>query len=203
MPKLKPETYFYRKEYIMQAALVCFARTCYHQTTMDDIVLEAGLSKGSIYTYFDSKKELFTNLLEKMVSETGLFPILSAENSCGREKLDAAMSSMVAFTTSGDYQYYAPLLMEAWTLAQVEPDVKVVLADIYKRLRQLFAQPIEKGITRGEFKPIDAVGFTNVFLSVFDGLMVQARLDAASINWHRTAHTMQFACMNGLPFIKA
>ena len=38
-----------RRAQILQAALTCFARKGYHLTTMDDIVAESGLSKGSLY----------------------------------------------------------------------------------------------------------------------------------------------------------
>ena len=58
-PKLKPETLEERRAQILQAASTCFSRKGYHQTTMDDIVEEAGLSKGGVYWHFSSKKELF------------------------------------------------------------------------------------------------------------------------------------------------
>ena len=49
MPRLKPEVLAQRKEHILKAALVSFARKGYHQTTMNEIVAEAGLSKGGVY----------------------------------------------------------------------------------------------------------------------------------------------------------
>ena len=40
----KPDVSEKRKAQIYQAALVCFSRKGYHQTTMDDIVAESGTS---------------------------------------------------------------------------------------------------------------------------------------------------------------
>ena len=60
-----------RKQQIYQAALACFNRKGYHLTTMDDIVIESGLSKGALYWYFDSKKALFISLLGDFMSPMG------------------------------------------------------------------------------------------------------------------------------------
>ena len=56
----------------------CFQSKGYENTTIDDIAAEYGLSKGSIYWYFSSKKdilldlfnywqgEMFTSLMERL-----------------------------------------------------------------------------------------------------------------------------------------
>lgn len=38
-----------RREEILEAALKCFSKRGYHDTRMDDIINESGLSKGAIY----------------------------------------------------------------------------------------------------------------------------------------------------------
>jgi AcrR family transcriptional regulator len=198
MPKLKPETLNARKTHILQAALTCFASTGYNRTTLDDIVREAGLSKGSIYTYFESKKVLFLELLEKMLADTGLLPILSGETLTGREKLEAAMTGMITFANSKAYQDYAALLMEAWAQSQVDSDVRQTLISIYAQLCGLFEGLIEQSIENGEFKPIDANALASIFVAVFDGLMVQRMLDESAIDWQITAGTIQASWMNGM-----
>src|SRR5207253_9690830 len=44
-----------RREQIMRAAMVCFAKHGFHQTSMHDICGEAGISVGLIYRYFENK----------------------------------------------------------------------------------------------------------------------------------------------------
>ncbi len=58
-----------RRQRIMEAALACFARKGYHKTTMDDIVAESGLSKGTLYWYFRSKDDLFFSLVTSFFLE--------------------------------------------------------------------------------------------------------------------------------------
>ncbi len=54
-----------RKEQILQAALIVFARRGMVATKISDIAKEAGLSHGLVYHYFDSKDEIFSMLVKK------------------------------------------------------------------------------------------------------------------------------------------
>jgi TetR/AcrR family transcriptional regulator, repressor for uid operon len=58
MPKVKPETLAARRDEILQAAEACFARQGFHQTTIQDVIRESGLSAGGIYGHFASKEDL-------------------------------------------------------------------------------------------------------------------------------------------------
>jgi AcrR family transcriptional regulator len=52
-----------RRDEILTAAKVVFARNGFHATTIADIAKQAGLAYGSIYWYFSSKDELFHALM--------------------------------------------------------------------------------------------------------------------------------------------
>ena len=198
MPKLKPETTDARKEHILQAALTCFAREGFHRTSVDAIVEAAGLSKGSLYTYFSSKTDLYLALLEKLLADTGLINALNAHSGSSRQRLDAAMRSMLAFTSTPHYPRYAALLMDAWNMSQVEPQVRRKLAANYAELRTSFEALIQSGIDSGEFNPTDAPGLANVFIAIFDGLMVQFVLDPDAVDWPAAARTVQETWAAGL-----
>ena len=55
-----------RKNQILDAAMVVFARSGFHEARMDDIVQESGLSKGTLYWYFKSKEEIITAISERL-----------------------------------------------------------------------------------------------------------------------------------------
>jgi len=67
MSKKKPQEQ--RMQEIMEAAVRCFAKKGYDKTKMEDIVKESGLTKGGIYWYYKSKREIFMALLDRHVSE--------------------------------------------------------------------------------------------------------------------------------------
>ena len=58
-----------RKEDIYEAAVLCFNKTGYFETTIDSIALEAKISKGGIYYHFKSKKALFLELFNYRVNK--------------------------------------------------------------------------------------------------------------------------------------
>ncbi|MEO8421390.1 MAG: TetR/AcrR family transcriptional regulator [Hyphomicrobium sp.] len=65
MPKLKPATQRARREHILDAAEICFARAGFHRTTMQDLCKEALISPGALYVYFSSKEGLIAGLAER------------------------------------------------------------------------------------------------------------------------------------------
>lgn len=65
MPKLSPDTQRARREHILDAAEVCFARSGFHRCTMNDICKEARVSAGALYLYFDSKEDLIAGIAER------------------------------------------------------------------------------------------------------------------------------------------
>jgi len=65
MPKLKPATQHARRERILDAAEISFARAGFHRTTMQDICKEAGVSPGAVYVYFASKEALIAGITER------------------------------------------------------------------------------------------------------------------------------------------
>ncbi len=54
-----------RRSQILDAALVCFAKRGFHQTSMHDISAEAGISVGLIYRYFASKEAVISAMADR------------------------------------------------------------------------------------------------------------------------------------------
>ena len=50
---------------ILDAAARQFARQRFHEVRMDDIAAEAEVSKGTLYSYFRDKEELYLALLAR------------------------------------------------------------------------------------------------------------------------------------------
>lgn len=56
------------KEKILDAALKLFSNEGYHATSIAKIAKEAGVSKGLMYNYFESKEELLNAIIENAMS---------------------------------------------------------------------------------------------------------------------------------------
>jgi AcrR family transcriptional regulator len=53
-----------RRSQILEAALVCFGKRGFHQTSMHDISAEAGISVGLIYRYFENKEAVISAMAD-------------------------------------------------------------------------------------------------------------------------------------------
>src|SRR5215472_2417396 len=67
LPQVEPT--IDRREQIMRAAVVCFAKHGFHQASMHDISGEAGISVGLIYRYFANKEAVISAMADRHKQE--------------------------------------------------------------------------------------------------------------------------------------
>jgi AcrR family transcriptional regulator len=58
-----------RREQLLRVAKDVFARRGYAKTTVDDIVLEAGVARGTFYLYFGDKRDAFSELVDQFAQK--------------------------------------------------------------------------------------------------------------------------------------
>src|SRR6266516_3159828 len=71
MPQPHTDSVPDRHSQILDAALVCFAKRGFHQTSMHDISAEAGISVGLIYRYFENKEAVISAMADRHKEEIG------------------------------------------------------------------------------------------------------------------------------------
>jgi AcrR family transcriptional regulator len=59
-----------RPQEIIEAAFAEFSRNGYATTTLDEIAERAGVTKGTIYVYFESKEHLFISMVREFTKPT-------------------------------------------------------------------------------------------------------------------------------------
>jgi len=69
MPRAPARSPEERRNDILAAARRVFAARGYHRTGIADIVQEVGVARGTFYRYFDSKRAVFGEVLEQMMTE--------------------------------------------------------------------------------------------------------------------------------------
>src|SRR5579885_735638 len=111
----RPDVSVTRRNQILDAALRVFARSGFHEARMDDIVQEAGLSKGALYWYFKSKEDIITAISQRLFTTDieQLQGLLQAEGSVSERLLQLmrdriaglqSMSSVISIL----FEFYAP-----------------------------------------------------------------------------------------------
>src|SRR5579864_8386623 len=59
-----------RPKEILEAAFEEFSRNGYAATTLDQVAERAGVTKGTIYVYFESKEHLFISMVRELTKAT-------------------------------------------------------------------------------------------------------------------------------------
>jgi AcrR family transcriptional regulator len=157
---------------LLDAALRVFARRGYRAARLDDVADEAGVTKGAIYHYFDTKEALLLRVIEHYQA----LAFLRAEEALRDTRLPAStrIRSLVrkVFGRRSDEVGNSLLTLLIRNVAQEVPRVHDRwLRDGPARLWTLIAGLVEEGKARGEFRR-DADGEVGARILV-SGLMLQ------------------------------
>ena len=161
-----------RRAQILEAAERCLGRSGYHGTTMDDVVRESGLSKGSLYWHFSSKEDLLLALFERYEEE--FYRAWGPEGRVAESVQETVMAGVPLLFEMGAR---AGELMPVWLGFLEQPRARRRLADLYARSREALAALIERGIDRGELAPISATAIAAGITGLAEGLFLQAVVD--------------------------
>lgn len=139
---------------ILDAALKVFAEKGFAAARMEDIARAAGVTKGTIYLYFENKEAVFKSLVREAVGNT----------------LSTVTTDVAAY--EGSARFLLGMVLTRMTQLLVESDKVVLpkiiiaessnfpwLAEFYRfevieRGLQLLMSLIARGIARGEFRKL-------------------------------------------------
>lgn len=125
--------YHNRRKMIISAARTLFADQGYDETTMQQVVLEAGTSIGNCYFYFQNKESLLLTVIEEIISEIwSPVDIDLDQEPSGIKKL--AILLYRSITLMLDHEEWGRLMLKALSLPAVRNSV---LDNYRKRVRKL------------------------------------------------------------------
>ncbi len=102
MPKLLHDTIENNKRKIERAALHLFTRKGFHGTTVREIAKKAGVSMGKPYIYYDTKEDIFIDLVNhlgrkmEIIRQKELIPLMSSMDPNSLRKLAKAIGQVVS-----------------------------------------------------------------------------------------------------------
>ena len=139
---------------IVAAALQLFSDRGFAATRLEDVATVAGVSKGTVYLYFESKEQLF----EAVVRESVAPNIARAEALVDRWQGPTSELLRAFFAFIGDVLetpitgVMKLIVSEAGNF----PQLARMYADlVLRRAFALMRRILERGVERGEFRPID------------------------------------------------
>lgn len=144
-----------RPQEILEAALGCFAGKGFAATRMDDIADSAGVTKGTIYLYFENKEAVFKALVRESIG-TQIGQVLeqaAAFQGPARDLLRMVVSTVGEILRTSDRVVLPKIIVaEAGNFPELARFYREEIID--KGLGALSAV-IARGVERGEFRKID------------------------------------------------
>ncbi len=144
-----------RPQEIVAAALDVFAERGFAAARLDDVAARAGVSKGTLYLYFPSKEDLFKAVIraailpnleraERMIAEVPgpSFALL--------ERLLAMVAELIATTRAAIIPKL--VIAEAGNFPEL---AAFYHREVIQRGFGLLANLLERGVARGEFRPMN------------------------------------------------
>lgn len=140
---------------LLQAALTLFVAKGYAATRAEEVAKLAGVSKGTLFLYFESKEELFKAVVRENLA--GYFPVWNAEFEVFEgSTVDMIKHAMLQWWERVGSTQAGGLSKLMMSEASNFPE----LATFYEQevllpARNLLRRILERGVQRGEFRDID------------------------------------------------
>ncbi|MCZ0986749.1 TetR/AcrR family transcriptional regulator [Streptomyces diastatochromogenes] len=163
------------REEVLVAAMDMIAERGLEKLTMAGLGREVGMSSGHLLYYFRSKDELLLQTLEwsegRLGAERGR---LLTRPGSPRERLEAYVD---LYVPEGHRDPHWTLWLEVWNRSQnADDDARERQAAIEGAWHRDLVALIAEGISRGEFRPVDADRFAARLRALLDGFSIHVAI---------------------------
>lgn len=183
MPRIAdPELAERRRRQIMDAALACFRRRGFHQSSMHEICAEARLSPGAVYRYFPSKTDIIASIAE---DDRRQADDQFAAVSNGDDLIETLCYFARRFVDLAEESGDAPLVADVIAESLRDPAFATRLLEVSAPFEKRLVATIKAGQAAGEFeRTVDARRAVRIILGSLDGMCLRSTLrreDGATI----------------------
>lgn len=191
-PKVSDEYKSIKKTELLQAAKRVFIAKGYTRATMQDVMDEAGVSRGALYAYFDSLEHLYMELLQfEDQQDVQSFMPTAGEDSWQQiskwiEKQQSQIEHIEQTLTQANSEFFLSVKDEEKQASYP------YITTRYEKLMDVLTAFFEEGTAKGDFQPhLPAEIVSRYLISFIDGLM----LDTAHLGAERTKVSEQMKAL--------
>lgn len=177
MPKITELQRETRRQQILDAALRCFSRDGFHNTTTADIVRESGVSQGTLYLYFATKDDIVVALADDRLQGEALLNALAQSEQDPVEGLGLLLELYGRSLTDPARTEARRVAVQGWAEALRNPTIHGSIVGNATAVRAQVAGLIRRGQSSGQIRAdIDPDALARTLAAIFQGLTLQAAL---------------------------
>lgn len=175
-----------------------FARQGYQDTVVGDVAAEAGVSKGTIYTYFDRKEELLGAVYQELFDEMKALEAQVLESDRPPlEKVRALLQNFVEIV--GGQGEFAQVILDLWVAGMRAPErFEIDFEKVYAEYRTLLRALLREAKERGDVPDDLPTVAPSVLIGAVDGVLLQWLLDPENVDFPGAADDMITVLYRGI-----
>jgi len=157
------------KDAILDATDRLLAKFGYRKMTVEDIAIEAGIGKGTIYLHFSSKEEVVLSHVDRIVDRLKQhLAEIARSKITAPERLRRMLLVRVLFRFDS-IQHYTQSLNDL--LAALRPGLLARRAKYFEEEAQIFAEVLAEGRASGELEVENELNAARALLEATNGLL--------------------------------
>ena len=174
MPKIVDKAAM--REKILEATVQAFAKHGFYKTTMDLIAKEAGIAKGTLYLYFNSKETLSIAFVESYFAKMEHW--LTQQKKA--QTLDAFIKQLEHSLLIDEKQAkFIPVFFQSFGPSFHSPAFRQSMAASFDRIGKFYADTLTHLQKNAEVqRSLNPKAYGRVFVSMLDGVMLHYGLFA-------------------------
>jgi AcrR family transcriptional regulator len=183
MPRITEARRESRRAEIVAAARRCFSRDGFHQTSMQEIAQEAGLSAGASYRYFASKEEIILEIVGdafRVIFEPVTQLVDASETPTVADLVSASISPVANDLTIDAAGQPVPVdellrcAVQAWGELLRNEDLRQRAVEGFEQVRRSMADVLRHGQASGTVpSDLDPERGTRVVMALLHGFVLQ------------------------------
>ncbi|MBC7076243.1 MAG: TetR/AcrR family transcriptional regulator [Syntrophomonadaceae bacterium] len=184
-----------KKEEIIRAAIQVFSSKGYHNTRMEEIAAAAGIGKGTIYEYFDSKLQLFQEMLKNSLQ-------IYYKNLDGREMKNLSVAEKIYMLMEAHFRFCREnkelTRIVFWETGTIDEELKEWVYAMRDEKEKRMQEIITEGISRGEIRNLDPRLVTLVVIGILGATWIPLALEKWEIDPAFLAKQFTDILVNGI-----
>ncbi|OFW70772.1 MAG: hypothetical protein A2V52_02120 [Actinobacteria bacterium RBG_19FT_COMBO_54_7] len=141
---------------IVNAGIQVFSRKGFNRCSVEDILQEANVARATFYSYFDSKKDLFVELIDRILRT--MYEIMAAEMQTLPRSLDELQENtrravVKLFEFFRDNLEFAAIYIQE--VMGMNPEIDYRIVEWQQKVAELLKIILQTGIENGMFRPMD------------------------------------------------
>ncbi|MCK2002486.1 TetR/AcrR family transcriptional regulator [[Brevibacterium] frigoritolerans] len=184
-----------RKKLILEAATKSFSLFGYKATTMDQVAKIANVGKGTIYTFYKNKEELFKEIVQRMIEEMKYEAEQSLDDQLSFfENLHRAVYRILEFRQ--EHQLSLKLLQEEREIGT--PAVQEMVNEMEEAIVSYIKDKLKIAIDKGYIQPCDPEITAFLMLKMYLALIFDWERNHAPLEKEEIAELFKIYLFKGL-----